>query len=321
MQVRNLRIREDTAKYLLNLDVDSAHYDPKTRSMREDPTPNADPEKRKFRGDNFYRKSGETVDFEQMNRYSWDAFSKGQEISLQAAPSQAEKLHKEFQQKKELLTTQKKKDILERYGNAASDVPEELLLGQTEVRAVPSRMISTRVPLRTPCAAVLAVASPCAVHPLIATPTACRRTKSTTARAASSRGLRGPFRGRSMRRTCSATITHQCGDHSGREVRVVPVALRVSHVAQCSATNHRGATVLSDGSPFLKLSGKWGYACCHSFVRNAYCTGSKGIEAARDAEDLMRQNLEVRAKYGYWKRTHGTGVLARSPVRTSGTAR
>lgn len=37
--VRNLRIREDTAKYLLNLDVNSAHYDPKSRSMREDPNP------------------------------------------------------------------------------------------------------------------------------------------------------------------------------------------------------------------------------------------------------------------------------------------
>lgn len=37
MTVRNLRIREDTAKYLRNLDVDSAYYDPKTRSMRENP--------------------------------------------------------------------------------------------------------------------------------------------------------------------------------------------------------------------------------------------------------------------------------------------
>lgn len=35
---RNLRIREDTAKYLINLNLDSAFYDPKTRSMREDPT-------------------------------------------------------------------------------------------------------------------------------------------------------------------------------------------------------------------------------------------------------------------------------------------
>jgi hypothetical protein len=38
--VRNLRIREDTAKYLMNLDLGSAYYDPKTRSMRE--APNAD---------------------------------------------------------------------------------------------------------------------------------------------------------------------------------------------------------------------------------------------------------------------------------------
>lgn len=37
--VRNLRIREDTAKYLRNLDPDSAYYDPKTRSMREAPDP------------------------------------------------------------------------------------------------------------------------------------------------------------------------------------------------------------------------------------------------------------------------------------------
>ena len=42
MNLRNLRIREDTAKYLLNLDVNSAYYDPKTRSMREDPLPDAD---------------------------------------------------------------------------------------------------------------------------------------------------------------------------------------------------------------------------------------------------------------------------------------
>eukprot|EP01097_Dermamoeba_algensis_P006387 TRINITY_DN4003_c0_g1_i1.p1 TRINITY_DN4003_c0_g1~~TRINITY_DN4003_c0_g1_i1.p1 ORF type:complete len:302 (+),score=74.51 TRINITY_DN4003_c0_g1_i1:60-965(+) len=37
--IRNLRIREDTAKYLRNLDPNSAFYDPKTRSMRENPNP------------------------------------------------------------------------------------------------------------------------------------------------------------------------------------------------------------------------------------------------------------------------------------------
>lgn len=39
--VRNLRIREDTAKYLINLDPSSAYYDPKTRSMRDNPLKNA----------------------------------------------------------------------------------------------------------------------------------------------------------------------------------------------------------------------------------------------------------------------------------------
>lgn len=42
--VRNLRIREDTAKYLRNLDPESAYYDPKTRSMREAPDKTIPPE-------------------------------------------------------------------------------------------------------------------------------------------------------------------------------------------------------------------------------------------------------------------------------------
>jgi len=42
--VRNLRIREDTAKYLINLDPSSAYYDPKTRSMRDAPDKDIPPE-------------------------------------------------------------------------------------------------------------------------------------------------------------------------------------------------------------------------------------------------------------------------------------
>ena len=61
--VRNLRIREDTAKYLRNLDPNSAHYDPKTRAMRKNPyesTGKGDDEV-EFAGDNFMRVSGDTV--------------------------------------------------------------------------------------------------------------------------------------------------------------------------------------------------------------------------------------------------------------------
>jgi len=42
--VRNLRLREDTPKYLRNLALDSAFYDPKSRSMRLNPLPDENPE-------------------------------------------------------------------------------------------------------------------------------------------------------------------------------------------------------------------------------------------------------------------------------------
>jgi len=56
-----LRIREDTAKYLRNLDPESAFYDPKSRSMRANPTP--DKEDAAYRGDNWMRYTGEAKDF------------------------------------------------------------------------------------------------------------------------------------------------------------------------------------------------------------------------------------------------------------------
>ncbi|MBA0734131.1 hypothetical protein Gogos_018076 [Gossypium gossypioides] len=77
--VRNLCTWEDTVKYLLNLDVNSAYYDPKTRSMREDPLPDADPNEL-YGGDNQYRMSGQALEFKQLNIHAWEAFDKGQDI-------------------------------------------------------------------------------------------------------------------------------------------------------------------------------------------------------------------------------------------------
>ena len=56
--VRNLRIREDLPKYLRNLDVNSAFFAPKTRSMRENPTPNAGTDA-VYMGDNWVRVTGD----------------------------------------------------------------------------------------------------------------------------------------------------------------------------------------------------------------------------------------------------------------------
>eukprot|EP00976_Prorocentrum_cordatum_P111184 1195325-Prorocentrum_minimum.AAC.4 len=134
--VRNLRIREDTAKYLLNLDPSSAHYDPKTRSMREDPTPHIPASEKFFAGDNFVRHSGDTVDFYRLNKHAWEAHEKGQDIHLQAAPSQAQYLAASFKVKKQQLKEKSKTSVLEKYGDAsnpeASMVDQSLLLGQTE---------------------------------------------------------------------------------------------------------------------------------------------------------------------------------------------
>jgi pre-mRNA-processing factor SLU7 len=146
--VRNLRIREDTAKYLLNLDVNSAHYDPKTRSMREDPLPHKPAHEKPFAGDNFVRTSGAEYEaWAALERHALQAYEKGAEVHAQALPSLAETMYASFKAKKEALAKRQRSDVRERYGSAAAnpveDLPEgsaaadpearrALLLGQTE---------------------------------------------------------------------------------------------------------------------------------------------------------------------------------------------
>ena len=80
---RNLRIREDTAKYLLNLDTNSAHYDAKSRSMRENPNPNISADKQIFKGDNFVRLTGDTLGYLEQERFAWEAVDgQNSEVSL-----------------------------------------------------------------------------------------------------------------------------------------------------------------------------------------------------------------------------------------------
>ncbi|KAF7321704.1 Slu7 domain-containing protein [Mycena kentingensis (nom. inval.)] len=132
--VRNLRIREDTAKYLINLDPESAYYDPKTRSMRDAPVKNVAPEDAKFAGDNFLRASGEAQDMQKLQLFAWQSASRGNDVHLNANPTQGELLHQEFKQKTEELRDTSKISILAKYGGAKylQTAPKELLQGQTE---------------------------------------------------------------------------------------------------------------------------------------------------------------------------------------------
>uniref|UniRef100_W5MSX8 Pre-mRNA-splicing factor SLU7 n=2 Tax=Lepisosteus oculatus TaxID=7918 RepID=W5MSX8_LEPOC len=134
--VRNLRIREDIAKYLRNLDPNSAYYDPKTRAMRENPYANTgmNPEEVGYAGDNFVRYTGDTITMAQTQLFAWEAYEKGSEVHLQADPTKLELLHQSFKVKKEDFKNQQKESILEKYGGEEhlDAPPQELLLAQTE---------------------------------------------------------------------------------------------------------------------------------------------------------------------------------------------
>lgn len=132
--VRNLRIREDTAKYLRNLDPNSAYYDPKTRSMRDNPNPNINPNETDFAGENFVRFSGDTDKHATSQMFAWEAHGKGVDVHLLAEPTKLEILQKEYEKKKEQYKTQTKSKVLDKYGGEEhlQAPPKALLLAQTE---------------------------------------------------------------------------------------------------------------------------------------------------------------------------------------------
>lgn len=132
--VRNLRIREDTAKYLRNLDPNSAYYDPKTRSMRDNPNPQKEPVELEFAGENFVRYSGDTNKHATAQLFAWEAHGKGVDVHLLAEPTKLEMLQQEYEKKKEEFKSKTKDTVLSKYGGEEhlQAPPKSLLLAQTE---------------------------------------------------------------------------------------------------------------------------------------------------------------------------------------------
>ena len=105
---RNLRIREDTAKYLRNLDPNSAPYSGKSRTMNENPNPDLASSKTTFMGDNMAKFSGDFLKYLNQEAFTLEASeAAGVEVNHVAMPSQVEILHKEFKIKNELLKNKK----------------------------------------------------------------------------------------------------------------------------------------------------------------------------------------------------------------------
>ena len=207
--VRNLRIREDTAKYLYNLNPDSAYYDPKTRAMRQNPFAqdgegDGKGAKVNFCGDNFARASGEVKDIANAQLFAWDAYERGSDVHLQSDPTKLELLKKTYDVKKEGFKEELRGGILEKYGGAEhlEAPPKELLLAQTEEYVEYSR--------------------------------------------------------------------------TGKVTKGQEKAIRSTKYEEDVYINNHTTVWGSYWSNF-----QWGYACCHSFVKQSYCTGEAGKDAKK----------------------------------------
>ncbi|EDV20114.1 Pre-mRNA-splicing factor SLU7 [Trichoplax sp. H2] len=212
MTVRNLRLREDTAKYLRNLDPNSAFYDPKTRSMRDNPYKQTgdNPEDLPYAGDNFIRHSGDTVAMAKSQLFAWEAYNKGVDVHVLAEPTKLELLRKEFNVRKDDFQDNKQKRILEKYGGEEhlDAPPRDMLLSQTENYVEYSRF------------------------------------------------------GNMIK---------------GQE----KVTIRSKYEEDILINNHK--TVWGS---YWK-DGRWGYACCHSFIKMSYCTGSLNQQSRLEAVNEM----------------------------------
>jgi pre-mRNA-processing factor SLU7 len=231
---RQLRIREDTAKYLLNLDLDSAKYDPKTRSM-VDSGATADKAAALVAEEGFMRASGDAAEFEKAQKYAWESQEKAGDTKqhLQANPTSGEYYRRKEKEEAEKKRLAHKKMLEEKYG-APQDSTSALLRG----------------------AAV------------------------------------------------TETERYVEYEESGA-IKGAPKAAVKSKYAEDVLINNHTSVWGSWWSNF-----KWGYACCHSIVKNSYCTGEEGKNAFEEADRLRTGGVLERAepaKQIEWQSNEGEG--------------
>ncbi|KAG5951385.1 mRNA splicing protein [Claviceps sorghi] len=214
---RQLRIREDTAKYLLNLDLESAKYDPKTRSL-VDGGATGGKAAELYAEEGFMRSSGEARDFEMAQRYAWEAQERSGDTTqhLQANPTAGAFSRRKEQEDTERLRAEREKILLGKYGHEAQ-------------KPIPSAL-------------------------------------------------------RNMMITESETYVEY--DEAGLIKGAPRKAAKSKYPEDVLINNHTSVW----GSWWSNF--KWGYACCHSFVKNSYCTGEEG-KAAWEAAERQRTGANL----------------------------
>ena len=126
--ITTLRIREDTAKYLRNLDPNSAPYDGKSRMMKENPNPNVPEDQQTFKGDNYIRMTGDYVKLMNQEGFMIDSSQLGGvDLNNLAMPSQVEQAYKEFQDKKQKVLEKRQQEVRAKYGGEEEGEKEQML--------------------------------------------------------------------------------------------------------------------------------------------------------------------------------------------------
>ncbi|OJJ43464.1 hypothetical protein ASPZODRAFT_136339 [Penicilliopsis zonata CBS 506.65] len=209
---RNLRLREDTANYLINLDLDSAKYDPKSRRM-VDSGAQEDRAAVLVAEENFVRFSGDAAEFERAQKYAWESQERGNgQHHMQANPTSGEIMRKKEIAEAEAKRQSQRKALLDKYGGAEHLAP-------------------------TPLRETMVVENERFVE----------------------------------------------YDETGAIKGAPKQAVKSKYAEDILVNNH--STVW--GSWWFNF--EWGYACCHSTVKNSYCTGEDGKKAFEEASDRMLQ--------------------------------
>ncbi|RMZ72152.1 cytoskeleton assembly control sla2 [Pyrenophora seminiperda CCB06] len=213
-------------EYLLNLDLDSAKYDPKTRSM-VDSGATADNAAQLVAEEGFQKASGDAAEFERAQRYAWETQERGDKnkLHLQANPTSGEVMRKKQLKEAEEMAAARKKALAEKYG-AQEKFSDDTL------------------------------------------------------------------------RKKAVTENERYVEYDERgNIKGAPKLKAKSKYPEDILLNNHTSVWGSWWSNF-----QWGFACCHSTVKNSYCTGEAGKEAFELA-DRMRTGaaLEEVPKEIAWK--------------------
>jgi pre-mRNA-processing factor SLU7 len=125
----NVREREDPAKYLLNLDLNSAQFNPKSRSMNENPNPLLPNDKQRFKGDNEFNETGDKLQLIEQEKFALEqAELRNSELNAVALPSLTAHVFKTVRQNNKLLNSGRTGELLKRYGGEEyiNNMPEQL---------------------------------------------------------------------------------------------------------------------------------------------------------------------------------------------------